>query len=355
MIFRRSGRFDGLIRTQLDLFAEDEADLLAEARTADEAWSRAGRDDAEELYGDYQLVVDAIGDALLDIRETYASALAEEAVNEYRAAFTRAATKRFPRYASLLAAAVVAFLLVLPALASTISGTNGPDTIRGTRGADRISARGGNDKVFGLAGGDVLSGGSGRDYVDGGGGSDRLSTRDGTRDTAVCGPGVDTVVADRVDAVRADCEAVLRPSLPPPPPPPPRTLVTGKYEGRTSQGESVAFEVRTGGTLSKLIFPSIRLSCEPVGGPAVSWSQDFGASVYSITTDGSFTVDESGTAVVLGTPAPYRVVVTGRLTSGIATGAVTLDVRYASGAAAYACTAPNVRWTAAAGVLNEPR
>jgi hypothetical protein len=257
--------------------------------------------------------------------------------------------------AALVVPVAIAFQPVLPALASTIVGTNGPDTIRGTRGADRISARGGNDKVFGLAGDDVLSGGSGRDYVDGGGGSDRLSTRDGTRDTAVCGPGADTVVADRVDAVRADCETVLRPPPPLPPPPPPRTVVTGKYEGRTSQAESVTFEVRAGGTLSKLVFPSIRLSCEPSGGPAVSWSQDFGASVYPIRADASFTVDESGTAVVLGTPAPYRVVVTGRLTSGIASGALKLDVEYTSGAVAYACTAPNVTWTAAAGVLNEPR
>jgi Ca2+-binding RTX toxin-like protein len=51
-----------------------------------------------------------------------------------------------------VAAVAFAFLPVLPALASTIVGTNGPETIRGTSGADRISARGGNDKVLGLAG-----------------------------------------------------------------------------------------------------------------------------------------------------------------------------------------------------------
>lgn len=103
MIFRRSGHFDDLVRTQLDLFAEDEADLLAEAQSADEAWTRAGREETEELYGDYQLVVDAIADRLLDVRETYAATLADDLVDGYRAAFTRAATKRFRRYASLLA------------------------------------------------------------------------------------------------------------------------------------------------------------------------------------------------------------------------------------------------------------
>ena len=102
MIFRRPGRFDDLVRTQLDLFVEDEADLLAEAESADKAWTRAARDEAEELYGDYQLVVDAIADRLLDVRETFAATLARDAVEEYRAAFTRAATKRFRRYASLL-------------------------------------------------------------------------------------------------------------------------------------------------------------------------------------------------------------------------------------------------------------
>jgi hypothetical protein len=103
VIFRRSRRFHDLARLQLDLFARDEAALLADAQRADHAWTRAGRDEAEELYGDYQLVVDAIGDRLLECRETYAATLAADAVDDYRAAFTRAATKRFRRYASLLA------------------------------------------------------------------------------------------------------------------------------------------------------------------------------------------------------------------------------------------------------------
>ncbi len=102
-MFARKGRFDELVRIQLDLFAEDEAELLAEAQDADGAWTHAGRDEAEELYGDYQLVVDAIGDRLLDVRETYAATLGDDAVDEYRAAFNRAATKRFRRYAGLLA------------------------------------------------------------------------------------------------------------------------------------------------------------------------------------------------------------------------------------------------------------
>jgi hypothetical protein len=103
VIFRRSGRFDELVRRQLDLFAEDEAGLLEEARKADDAQTRAERDEAEELYGDYQLVVDAIGERLLDLRETYAATLeAAGAADEYRDAFNRAALKRFPRFTGLL-------------------------------------------------------------------------------------------------------------------------------------------------------------------------------------------------------------------------------------------------------------
>lgn len=102
MIFRRRGRFDELVSTQLALFAADEAELLAEAREADEAQTRAGRDDAEELYGDYQLVVDTIAERLLDVREAYAATLEDDAADEYRAAFTRVAARQFPKYAGLL-------------------------------------------------------------------------------------------------------------------------------------------------------------------------------------------------------------------------------------------------------------
>jgi hypothetical protein len=102
VIFRRSGRFDELVQRQLDLFAEDEVELLGEAKQADEAQTHADRDEAEELYGDYQLVVDAIGERLLDVRETYASTLEDDTADEYRTAFTRAASKRFRRFTTML-------------------------------------------------------------------------------------------------------------------------------------------------------------------------------------------------------------------------------------------------------------
>ncbi|HUG63760.1 MAG TPA: hypothetical protein VMK83_00945 [Gaiellaceae bacterium] len=100
MIARRR-RLQELVARQLDLF-ESETELLDEAAEADAAWTSARADESEELYGDYQLVVDAIGEALHDIRETYAATLDENTAAEYRAAFDRAARRRFGRYASFL-------------------------------------------------------------------------------------------------------------------------------------------------------------------------------------------------------------------------------------------------------------
>ncbi len=100
-MFRRD-RFRDLVERQLGLFEVDESSLLEEAREADAAWTGAGADESEDLYGDYQLVVDAIGERLYDLRETYAASLDEDTGEDYRAAFNRAATKRFRRFAALL-------------------------------------------------------------------------------------------------------------------------------------------------------------------------------------------------------------------------------------------------------------
>jgi hypothetical protein len=100
-MFRR-GRFDELVRRQLDLLEADEAALLHEASDADRQWTSASAEESEELYGDYQLVVDAIGERLYDIREGYASPLDEAAADEYRTTFDRLARKRFGRLASFL-------------------------------------------------------------------------------------------------------------------------------------------------------------------------------------------------------------------------------------------------------------
>ena len=97
----RGDRFADVVARQLDLLAADVADLLAEADEAEDAWNRANRDDAEEAYGDYQLVVDAIADRLIEIRDAYAATLDGSAADEYHASFNRSASRRFRRHRTI--------------------------------------------------------------------------------------------------------------------------------------------------------------------------------------------------------------------------------------------------------------
>jgi hypothetical protein len=100
VIFRRD-RFGDLVRRQLDLFAEDEAELLEEADAAERAYDRAERNEAEEAYGDYQLVLEAVVDRLEELRDTYAATLDEDTRSFYEQAFRRAARRRFPNLKEL--------------------------------------------------------------------------------------------------------------------------------------------------------------------------------------------------------------------------------------------------------------
>ncbi len=96
MSFRR-GRFGELVARQLDLFAEDEAELLREAEELERAYDAAERDEAEEAYGDYQLVLEAVAERLEALRDTYAATLDDDVAAEYAGAFDRAARRRHPR------------------------------------------------------------------------------------------------------------------------------------------------------------------------------------------------------------------------------------------------------------------
>ncbi len=91
-------RFSDLIRRQLDLFAEEEAELLAEATDAERSYDAAAREDAEEAYADYQLVLETGAERLAELQAAYAATLEDDAAREYEAAFARAAAKRFPRF-----------------------------------------------------------------------------------------------------------------------------------------------------------------------------------------------------------------------------------------------------------------
>jgi Ca2+-binding RTX toxin-like protein len=88
---------------------------------------------------------------------------------------------------------------------NTLVGTASADVLRGTTSGDRLSGGRGRDTISGRAGADCLNGGRGRDTISGGAGNDVIDARDGEVDTVSCGPGRDTVRADRRDRVRG-CE-----------------------------------------------------------------------------------------------------------------------------------------------------
>jgi len=97
VIFRRS-RFHDLIVRQLDLFVRDYPEVIIEARERLDAYNRASRDEAEELYGDYVDAVETGTEILADIRDSYARTLDEETGETYEAEFNRAVVKRLPEF-----------------------------------------------------------------------------------------------------------------------------------------------------------------------------------------------------------------------------------------------------------------
>jgi hypothetical protein len=94
--------------------------------------------------------------------------------------------------------------------ADHLNGTATADVIDGLAGNDSINGGQGNDTLFGGPGNDRLNGGPGKDKVYGGAGNDTILAADGTKDVVDCGPGRDTLIADKSDAVAKNCELVHR-------------------------------------------------------------------------------------------------------------------------------------------------
>lgn len=108
--------------------------------------------------------------------------------------------------------------------ATRLVGSDRADDLRSFHEADVIDGRGGDDAIEGWYGDDRITGGAGRDRINAdasagactflvcriGAGNDRVHVRDGARDSVICGPGRDVVVADRKDVVAEDCEVVRR-------------------------------------------------------------------------------------------------------------------------------------------------
>ena len=69
-----------MIDAQLDLFVREHRDVLEEAQRAPRArTTRADRDEAEELYGDYVDAVETGTEILADMRDHYARTLDDAA------------------------------------------------------------------------------------------------------------------------------------------------------------------------------------------------------------------------------------------------------------------------------------
>jgi hypothetical protein len=98
----RRSRFANLVDTQLELFVRDRRDLLDDVAARLEAYNRAGRSDAEELYGDYSDAVAATGEALAEMRDRYADTVDDR--DGYVRAFNRGVARRLPEYARELRA-----------------------------------------------------------------------------------------------------------------------------------------------------------------------------------------------------------------------------------------------------------
>ncbi len=92
-MFRRA-RFGEVIRRQLDLFLLDYPEIVVEARERLEAYNRAERDEAEELYGDYIDAVETGTEILADLRDAYARTLEEGVDERYEREFNNAVARR---------------------------------------------------------------------------------------------------------------------------------------------------------------------------------------------------------------------------------------------------------------------
>ena len=97
-MFRRQ-RFGEVISRQFELFLREQADLLREIDAAETKYDRADRDGAEELYGDYQDLVETGTEILADLRDHFASSLAERPAEQYEVEFNDAVRRDLPRFA----------------------------------------------------------------------------------------------------------------------------------------------------------------------------------------------------------------------------------------------------------------
>lgn len=93
MIFRRK-RYAEVIDRQLAFFVDEDSDLLRDVDAALETYNSADKDEAEELYGDYQLTIEAATDRLAELRDAYARTVGDP--DSYISEFNKAVVGRWP-------------------------------------------------------------------------------------------------------------------------------------------------------------------------------------------------------------------------------------------------------------------
>lgn len=93
-----SGRFAEVIARQLDLFEQQDADFLQRVEEAERAYDEADREDAEEVYGRYQELVEHGTEALAEMRDAYASTLDQGDAETFAGEFNEAVIERLPRF-----------------------------------------------------------------------------------------------------------------------------------------------------------------------------------------------------------------------------------------------------------------
>ena len=87
-----------MIARQLDLFEEQDAEFLRRVDEAERAYDDADREDAEEVYGRYQELVEHGTEALGEMRDAYAGTLEADDAEEYVAEFNETVVDRLPRF-----------------------------------------------------------------------------------------------------------------------------------------------------------------------------------------------------------------------------------------------------------------
>lgn len=97
MRFRRR-RFADVIDRQLDLFEREHAGLIEATDAALAAYDAAGRDEAEERFGDFRDLAAEGEEELAALRDAYAATLDEDTAECYREEFDRDVRRRLPRF-----------------------------------------------------------------------------------------------------------------------------------------------------------------------------------------------------------------------------------------------------------------